>query len=206
LTLNPSHSEAHLFHGWYYLAIGRLNDAVNEVREAVRLDPFWPVANIRLADMLYYARRYDEALAQTQRALDLDSTWFQVRVNLPRINLHLGRCDAALAALKGLPEQTPAPFRGVPGLVNAKCGRPARAEADLAHFQADARAGRYVPHYSLAMIYAGLDDKEHAFAELDSAIAERSWGMLIINEEPSFDGLRSDPRFARIVDQVAQHF
>jgi eukaryotic-like serine/threonine-protein kinase len=203
LALNPNHSEAHLFHGWYYLAIGRANDAVNEVREAVRLDPFWPVANIRLADMLYYARRYDEALAQTQRTVDRDSTSPGVRTNLPRINLHLGRCDEALAALAGLPVQTGSQYWGVPGLVSARCGRPDRARADLTQFQADARAGRYVSHYSLAMIYAGLDDRERAFAELDSAYAERSWGMIVLNQEPSFDGLRRDPRFARLVGKVA---
>ena len=51
LALNPSHPEAHLFHGWYFLATGRPDEAVTEVRAAVRLDPFWPVANMRL--MIY---------------------------------------------------------------------------------------------------------------------------------------------------------
>lgn len=203
LALNPGRTEPHLFKGWYYVATGRPSEAINEVREAVRLDPFWPVVNIRLADMLYFARRYDQALAQTQRVLELDSTFFQIRVSLARVYRRLGRCDEALAVLEGLPRQTPAQYAGVPGLVKAECGQGAGAEVDLARLRAEARAGGYVSHYSLAMIHAGLGDKERAFAQLDSAYAERAWALFLLNLDPEFDRLRGDPRFARIVDRVA---
>jgi serine/threonine-protein kinase len=204
LSLNPNHSEAHLFHGWYYLATGRVNEAVDEVREAVRLDPFWPVANVRLVDMLYFARRYEEALAQTHRLLELAPTFFQARAELGRINLQLGRCDAALAALDQAEEQTPAQLRGTRGWASAKCNRHSQARAELRHFRTEASEGQYVSHYSLAMILAGLNDSEGALAELDSAYAERTWAMFILKLEPAFDSLRRDPRFARLVKKLDQ--
>lgn len=206
LALNPNHSEAHLFHGWFHLVTGRVNDAVDEVRTAVRLDPFSPVANERLADMLYFARRYEDALAQAQRVLELAPTFFQAPAALGRINAQLGRCDAALTAIDQAQEQSAAGYGGIRGWAWARCDRRSKALGELRQLQTEATEGRYVSHYSLAWIYAGLDDREHAFAHLDSAYTERTWAMILLNLEPAFDALRSDPRFARIVKQVRQPF
>src|SRR6184192_4671462 len=83
------------------------------------------VNNARLASMLYYARRYNEAVAQARRLREMDSMFFQVRVELARAYLQLGQCDEALAAMKHAPEQASgaAYFGGVWGLINARCGQ-----------------------------------------------------------------------------------
>src|SRR2546421_2897286 len=144
LALDPRYPPAHLFRAWYFLATDRMNDAVGEVQTAVRLDPFSLVNNARLASMLYYARRYNEALAQARRLLEMDSMFFQVRVELARAYLQLGQCDEALAAMKHAPEQASgaAYFGGVWGWINARCGHPAQALAELNRFRAEAREGR----------------------------------------------------------------
>src|SRR5437763_2542988 len=170
LALDARYPPAHLFRAWYFLATDRMTDAVGEVQTAVRLDPFSLVNNARLASMLYYARRYNEALAQARRLLELYSMDFQARVELARVYQQLGRCDEALAAIKQAPEQA-GYFRGVAGWINARCGHPAQALAELNRLQAEARQGHYVSHYSFAMIHAEVGDPEQAFAQLDSAYA-----------------------------------
>jgi len=204
LALDARYPPAHLFRAWYFLATDRMTDAVGEVQAAVRLDPFSLVNNARLASMLYYARRYNEALAQSRRLLEMDSMFFQVRVELARAYLQLGQCDEALAAMKHAPEQASgaAYFGGVWGWINARCGHPAQALAELNRFRAEAREGRYVSHYSLAIIHAALGDSEQAFAQLDSAYAEGTWAMFTLRVEPAFDALRADPRFARLLKKV----
>jgi len=202
LALDPRYPPAHLFRAWYFLATDRMTNAVDEVQTAVRLDPFSLVNNARLATMLYYAHRSNEALAQARRLLELDSTFFQVRVELARAYLQLGRCDEARAAIKQAPEQAAAPFRGVAGWINARCGHPAEALAELSRFRAETRERRHVSHYSRAMIHAGLGDSERAFAQLDSAYVEGTWAMFTLGVEPAFDGLRADPRFARLLKKV----
>src|SRR2546430_8933427 len=57
-ALHPHYPDAHLFHGWYFLAPNRMDDAIREAQTAVHLDPFSSVNNARVASMLYYARRY----------------------------------------------------------------------------------------------------------------------------------------------------
>ena len=204
LALDPRYPDAHLFHGWYFVATNRMDDAIREVQTAVNLDPFSSVNNARLASMLYYARRYNEAVAQARRLREMDSMFFQVRVELARAYLQLGQCDEALAAMKHAPEQASgaAYFGGVWGWINARCGHPAQALAELNRFRAEAREGRYVSHYSLAIIHAALGDSERAFAQLDSAYVEGTWAMFTLRVEPAFDALRADPRFARLLKKV----
>jgi len=204
LALDPRYPDAHLFHGWYFVATNRMDDAIREVQTAVRLDPYSLVNNARLASMLYYAHRYDEALAQGRRLLEMDSIFFQTRVEMARAYLQLGRCDEALVAIKRAPEQASgaAYFGGVLGWISARCRHPAQALAELNRFRAEAREGRYVSHYSLAIIHAALGDSEQAFAQLDSAYVEGAWAMFTLRVEPAFDGLRADPRFGRLLKKV----
>ncbi|HMA38595.1 MAG TPA: hypothetical protein VKP10_00870, partial [Gemmatimonadales bacterium] len=204
VALDPRYPPAHLFHGWYFVATDRMNDAVDEVRTGVRLDPLDKVTNTRLASMLFYARRYDEALSQARLVLELDPMWFQGRVELARAYMLLDRCEEAIATIREMQEQTASPLRGVAGLIYARCGHRSAALAELNHFLAEARDGRYISHYSLAVIYAGLGDKARAFTELDSAYTERTWAMFTLRADPAFDGLRSDPRFERLVKKVGQ--
>ena len=60
----------------------------------------------------------------------------------------------------------------------------------------------YVSPYYLAMIYAGLDEKNKAFKCLEKAYKERSSWMPRLKVEPKFDRLRSDPRFADLLRRV----
>jgi hypothetical protein len=57
----------------------------------------------------------------------------------------------------------------------------------------------YVDPISYALVYAGLGDKEQAFAWLEKAVAVRSTNMLQMSIEPVLDGLRSDPRYAELL-------
>ena len=57
------------------------------------------------------------------------------------------------------------------------------------------RKQRYVLAIYLAGIYAGLRDKNQAFAWIEECYEERSDGMTYLYVERLFDSLRSDPRF-----------
>ena len=59
-----------------------------------------------------------------------------------------------------------------------------------------------VPPLSIAVIYVGLGDKDHAFDWLDKAYAERSSWMSWLKVDPRLDSLRSDPRFDALVRKV----
>jgi pentatricopeptide repeat protein len=58
---------------------------------------------------------------------------------------------------------------------------------------------RSVPRFPFTWAYAGLGDKEQAFAWLEKAYQERRARMYLLNVDPLLDPLRSDPRFQDLV-------
>ncbi len=202
VALDPGYPSAHLWRVWYYMATDSADAGMREAQRALALEPFLPLINIRMISFLYYTRRYDEALKQAQKTFELDSTFFHLEVERARVLAELRRCDEALSALARAPEQTGAMTQGIKGYVYARCGRRAEAVAELNYLLAQSRAGKYVSHYSLAVIQAGLGNTNAALAELESAYTERAWSMILLKREPAFDGLRSDARFARLARRV----
>jgi hypothetical protein len=61
---------------------------------------------------------------------------------------------------------------------------------------------QYVPSYSIAIIYAGLNDKDKAFEWLNKAYDERSHFIALLKVDSVLDNLRPDPRFADLVRRV----
>lgn len=73
---------------------------------------------------------------------------------------------------------------------------------ELKRLEAQARSGRMVSHYGLAVIHAALGSTDRALAELETAFNDREWAMFLLKWDPAFDKMRSDPRFVRIVERV----
>lgn len=82
--------------------------------------------------------------------------------------------------------------------VYARAGRKAEAQRLLNELQ-EMSGRRRIPPYDFARIYSALGDKEQAFAWLNKALAERSDGLVYMENERAFEPLRSDPRFADLV-------
>ncbi|HSQ24162.1 MAG TPA: hypothetical protein VLN44_07125, partial [Pyrinomonadaceae bacterium] len=60
----------------------------------------------------------------------------------------------------------------------------------------------YLPAPSIALIYAGLGEKDQALAWLDKGYTERAFQMQWIKMEPRWDSLRSDPRFQELMRRM----
>jgi len=81
------------------------------------------------------------------------------------------------------------------GHVYAQSGKKTKALAVLNELKQKSQQ-EYVPGDSLAIVCAGLGDKDQAFAWLDEAYKQHSFQIQFLKLEPRWDNLRSDPRFA----------
>ncbi len=61
---------------------------------------------------------------------------------------------------------------------------------------------RYLPPYWPAFLYAGLNDRDQAFAWLEKAYQEHDWCIMHLKAEPMWNPIRSDPRFNDLLRRV----
>jgi Flp pilus assembly protein TadD len=106
-------------------------------------------------------------------------------------------------AITVTPQRGIARAQAIAGLAHtyATSGRKTEARKILAELQTLSEHS-YVPATDMALVYAGLGDKDKAFAWLDKAYAEHSFALSNLKVEPRFDLLRSDPRFADLLRRI----
>jgi hypothetical protein len=61
---------------------------------------------------------------------------------------------------------------------------------------------RYVPDYSIALVYAALGEKDQAFGLLEKSYRDHTVDMITLYYDPLIDNLRSDPRFADLQRRI----
>ena len=75
LELNPNLALAHNQYAMYLATVGRLDDAIAEVKQAQQLDALSPIINSDLGWYLLYAKRNDEAIDQFRKTLEIDPNY-----------------------------------------------------------------------------------------------------------------------------------
>src|SRR5207302_9062486 len=75
IALTPDSALADNQYAMYLAAMGRLNDAIDEVKRAQELDALSPIVNTDLGWYLLYAGRGNEAIDQFRRTLELDANY-----------------------------------------------------------------------------------------------------------------------------------
>lgn len=200
IALNPALSEPHMYLGVVLAMRGETESGLEELRQAQQLEPLLTLPKTRAGSLLYFARRYDEALAQLNESLALDDRPGVLHAALGRVYMYTGRSDLALAEFAKIQGPTPGSFGDV-GQALALSGRRAEALAELDRVL-KLSTQRYVSALDVASIYASLGDSENALACLDRALRERASALGFVAQNPAFDGLHGDPRFAAIVERI----
>ena len=203
IELNSASALAHNQYAMYLATLGRVPDALAEVKRAQELDPLSPIVNADLGWYLLYAGQPVEAIAQFRKTLEFDANSVSAHRGLGIAYSQENRHDEAVAELKRaltLSENSPVVL-GHLGAAYARRGNRAAAEATLQELSAlSARA--YVPSSSSAVIYAALGDKARALDSLDKAYDEHDFAVIKIGVAPWFKTLKDEPRFQQIADKL----
>ena len=194
IELNSNSGDAHREYAAYLTNVGRSEQAVAEAKRARELDPLTLITNFQVAWALIGARRYDEAISESQRSVErFPNAHFWIGLAL----LGKGMNDEAIKEFKQAlsSSQTGPMVKASLAYAYAVTGKRDQAKNILAEFAKLFKDGRSSPYY-IAMIYAGLGDKDQTFAWLEECYRERSRPLASgINVNPMWDGIRSDPRF-----------
>jgi TolB-like protein/Tfp pilus assembly protein PilF len=203
IDLNPSYVLARGQYARFLESAGRTDDALRVAKEAFQIDPLSAEIHAQVGMALYYAHRYDEAIAHYESRPEATSQ--RTNVGLGRAYAAAGRYAEAIAALTAAVEQSghdPGIYAEL-GRTCAQAGQIDRARAILSELDAG-RAQRqgYVAPQDLAYVHVALHEYDMAFALLDEAIAEHASRLLWLPVDPRVDPLRQDPRFAALIARL----
>jgi Tfp pilus assembly protein PilF len=204
IALRNSYAPAHRWYASWLAKQGRSSDAYSEMKTAFEQDPLSVGSSSSLALILFLQRKPDEALAQVRAALQMDASYARGRMLLAQIYAFQRRFPDALVEAERSARELPADLeiQGNLGYIRAVAGRRADAIrlrdalARRAASNEDAAAG------GVAIIYVGLGDADRAFEWLARARDLRDPVIAYLKVDPSFDRLRSDPRYARLLSSV----
>ncbi len=199
LTLDPADATAHGWYAQYLSATGRHDEALTESRRAIELDPLSLSINTGFGNRLYWSRRFDEAIAHCRKTLELDPAYSGARSCLALGYSQRGAHEQAVRELeRDGPGSAPTPSALADlGYVYARAGRSQDAHKVITELT-NRSSREYVSPYALALVHAGLGERGRALEWLERAGEERSPRLVFLSVEPSFDGLRADPRFAAV--------
>jgi TolB-like protein len=185
---------SHVGYGYYFLAAGKIEQAVSEFSLGKTLNPLSLVDNSNAAFGYICAARYDEAIEQARHTIELDPNYWGGYEMLGLAHAEKRQYPEAIAALEKASSLDSNPdIKGYLGYVYAVSGDSANAHKLIDELTRPA-ANSFTRAADVAYIYAGLNDKDKAFEWLNKALLEDRTGA-IINVDPPFQNLRSDPRY-----------
>jgi serine/threonine-protein kinase len=185
LALTPGNVHNLWRYSGFAAAMGESDAAIAAARRAIVLDPLHAVSYTRLADALYGARKYKEALAATKSALALLPGDTGLQSSLGYVYYALGDFPAARASCEM------GPNRGCLAMTYHKLGQQVDAEKALASLMAERGETGAVAYTA---VYAQWGDTAKALKWLNTAMRLRDSGLEVL-KDPLFDPLRQEPRF-----------
>jgi len=201
LALNPSYATTHLAYGDLLWVFERGEEALEHIREAVRLDPLDLGMNMNLGDFLYFDGRFADSAEQHRKVLAMNPKFFPSQARLAKALACAGDGDGAHAALDTLKEVAPAPvFLETAAVAHGILGERDEARTALEDWQ-KAGAG-YLSPLPVAWAYGALGDRDAAIEWLEKSIDERSPALIVSHVQPAFRSLAGDPRYQKILDRI----
>ncbi len=194
IELEPNNDTAHWLYSMLVAYRGSFDDSMREIATAQAIDPGAVAYMFHRGRILYYARRYDEAIAQYKQAIDLDDRFMQPYGWMVRAYEIKGDYDSAYQSFLKREERSPRKDQ----LQSYQKAFQAAGWIGVRRDVADTEVGLF----DFARLHALQGEKDAAFEYLNKAIEKREWLMITLNVEPAFDSLRDDPRFGTLLIRV----
>jgi len=205
--LNPSaagvrYDYAWCYTMWFLYPLGRMEEALTEMRRALALDPLDPFYNALLGYLLHSTGQFAPAVAQLQHAIGLDPTFFFSHWFLSSVYALNGRLDEAIAEGEKKAKElsgSHALTLGTLGGIYGRAGRAPEARQLLQELKARRRL-TYVPSSALAWAHLGVGERNEGLEWIARGAEERDPTVVTaLKSAPVFDPLRSHPAYQALL-------
>jgi serine/threonine-protein kinase len=204
IELNPNYPTAHHWYSRLLRALGRQDEAFSEITRAAELDPLSLIFLNNIAEIYLDRGDLNASFNTCQRMIELDPNFWPAHSVLGIILVKQSRFSEATAEAQKAAELSNRSSASLAllGYVHARAGRRDEAQSVITELEkkfvaktADAR--------DLAVVYAGLNDKDKAFEWLEKAYQYRSFQLANLRLEPLLiETLSADPRWADLFRRI----
>ena len=206
LQLDPNDATAHQWYAQDLAVIGgREAEALREINRAHQLDPQSLIISQAVGQVYVWARRFDDAIAVCKKLADENPTFAEAHdcLSLAYRGKRMYREFVADRKIFGQLTSDSSDSEFATALEQGfRSGGWKSAVTKGIEVRQAQRRKRYSSAFEIATLYAELGDKEQAFRWLDTAYQERAPEMGGLKTDFTLDPLRSDPRFAELVQKM----
>ena len=203
LRLDAANAAAHQSYALLLSALGRHGEAQAEIQSAQALNPLSSEVNAQAALIHYFGRLYEQAESEFKKALAADPAYPGTHFGASLVQIQMGRFDEALMSLRQAQElgQDPMEVDLRRAYIQARLGQ--RQDAGRILTEAlNAAKTRNISQLALALVYAGLAEKEQAIACLENAVIDRDPALIFMRVHPFLDSVRGDIRFVSLLQKI----
>jgi tetratricopeptide (TPR) repeat protein len=207
IHLNPCSSIARNHYGLFSLGpSGKLQEAMDELREAVSLDPLSLTMRTDSAFMAHLADRDDDAISQCRAALDMDPGFFQSYLVLGKVYTQKGIYPEAIRYLQKARELAGSetcvpPVLATLALANERAGNHDQARQFVEELESPSRTG-YVSPFWVGIAHFGVNQTEQAFSWLQRACDLHDPWLFALPNSPIAAQFKSDDRYGVLLRRM----
>ena len=191
---------------WYanlLTVLGRTQEAEEQIKISMGLDPLSMIARVVQPWVLYYGREYDRALGLIDDTIALDPTFSIAPYFKGWILQEQGDLENAIAALESAVELSNGSGITLAALAQA---RGLAGDIDSAREILDRLTNPELtpnpPAYEIAKVYLALGEKDELFAWLERAYERRANQIVFAKVDPQLDSIRDDDRYRDLIARL----
>jgi TolB-like protein/DNA-binding winged helix-turn-helix (wHTH) protein/Tfp pilus assembly protein PilF len=202
IQIDPNYAMAHLVLGHVLSQIGQQAEAREMTRRARELDPLYAHMYAISAQIAYQGREYADALEYARQSTVIAPKFWIAHIQLAQALQALGRVDEALQSFEAAARYSDNNSKALAfsGYALAAAGRTTQAR-EILRVLAERSSQRYLPPYTVAMVYAGLGEHDAALEWLERAYEHRDIHLVFLPVDARWDALRRDARFSALMQR-----
>ena len=215
VSLNKAHDlglNSSLFnqvHGWFLIAKGDFEKAIEKIEQALILDPLSLPLMSTLADAYSFAGRFEEALAQCTKIIEMEPNFRRAFESRGMTYLAMGEYEKAIKDLEHYHKLVGHPLKGLSSLGHAYAAAGYHEKALECAEKIKLRQEKepdVILHMDFAFLYSGMNELDLAFQYLNKTYEQRMGiaclGMIFCIRYPMLKELKSDQRFTQLLQKM----
>jgi TolB-like protein/Tfp pilus assembly protein PilF len=203
ISLNPNYVFGYDWYAYYLTAMKRYDEAQIFLKKAAELDPLAAQISTDMGFSIYYSGDYDQAIKELQATLKIYPQFGAAHLWLGRAYQEKKMYSEAVNEYEhtlNVINNWPVALAAI-GYVYGVSAKKAEAQRILDTL-GSLSARIFVTSYGVALIHAAMDEKDQTFLWLNKAFDERSNWLVWLKTDPRWNIIRSDKRFAELVNKV----